>query len=152
MIDSTDKKILNLLQKDCKTSIKEIASKLSLTTTPIYERIKKMERDHIISKYVAIINKKSAGKNITAFCNVSLKEHSKEFIHQFEKQIIDITEIIECYHVAGIYDYMLKVVVNDMDAYHYFIYNKLSAIENIGNVRSSFVMNELKESTLIQFD
>ena len=123
---------------------------LGLTLTPVFERIKKLEKQGAISKYVAILNKEKIGRKLIAFCNVSIKEHSREFIHNFESQIIDFPEVMECYHIAGMYDYMLKINTRDMDSYHDFIYNKLATIENIGNVRSSFVMNELKNSTAHQ--
>lgn len=149
-LDNTDKKLLTLLQNDAKLTTKQLAHHLGLTLTPVFERIKKLEKQGAISKYVAILNKEKIGRKLIAFCNVSIKEHSREFIHNFESQIIDFPEVMECYHIAGMYDYMLKINTRDMDSYHDFIYNKLATIENIGNVRSSFVMNELKNSTAHQ--
>ncbi len=149
-LDATDKKLLTLLQNDAKLTTKQLAHHLGLTLTPVFERIKRLEKQGAISKYVAILNKEKIGRKLIAFCNVSIKEHSREFIHNFESQIIDFPEVMECYHIAGMYDYMLKINTRDMDSYHDFIYNKLATIENIGNVRSSFVMNELKNSTAHQ--
>ncbi len=149
-LDATDKKLLTLLQNDAKLTTKQLAHHLGLTLTPVFERIKRLEKQGAISKYVAILNKEKIGRKLIAFCNVSIKEHSREFIHNFESQIIDFPEVMECYHIAGMYDYMLKINTRDMDSYHDFIYNKLATIENIGNVRSSFVMNELKYSTAHQ--
>ncbi|TAJ15585.1 Lrp/AsnC family transcriptional regulator [Marinilabiliaceae bacterium JC017] len=145
--DKTDKKILELLQNDAKMTSKQIAHHLGLTQTPVFDRIKRLEKNGIIAKYVAILNKEKIGKNLIAFCNVSLKEHSKAIIRQFEEEIIQLPEVLECHHIAGMYDYMLKIITDDMEAYHQFIYNKLSSIDNIGNVQSSFVMNEIKCST-----
>ena len=149
-LDATDKKLLTLLQSDAKLTTKQLAHHLGLTLTPVFERIKRLEKQGAISKYVAILDKEKIGRKLIAFCNVSIKEHSREFIHNFESQIVNFPEVMECYHIAGMYDYMLKINTRDMDTYHDFIYNKLATIENIGNVRSSFVMNELKNSTAHQ--
>ncbi|NPA36056.1 MAG: Lrp/AsnC family transcriptional regulator [Chlorobi bacterium] len=149
-LDKTDKKLLMLLQKDAKLTTKQLAYHLGLTVTPVFERIKRLEKQGVIEKYVAILNKEKIGKKLIAFCNVSIKEHSREYIHHFESQIIKFPEVMECYHIAGMYDYMLKITTENMDSYHDFIYNKLATIENIGNVRSSFVMSELKNSTIHQ--
>jgi len=149
-IDETDKKLLMLLQKDAKLTTKQLAYHLGLTVTPVFERIKRLEKQGVIDRYVAILNKEKIGRKMIAFCNVSIKEHSREYIHHFEMQITKFPEVMECYHIAGMYDYMLKVTTENMDSYHDFIYNKLATIDNIGNVRSSFVMNELKNSTSYQ--
>ena len=148
-LDKTDIQILSFLQKDSKLTNKEIAAQLNLTTTPVYERIKKMEREGVIDRYVALINPSKVGLQLTAFCNVSLKEHSKEFIEQFEHEISKFSEVNECYHIAGMYDYLLRVIVADMSAYQNFIINKLATLENIGQVQSSFVMTKIKSSTAI---
>ncbi len=149
-LDKTDKKLLTLLQQDAKLTTKQLAHHLELTVTPVFERIKKLEKQGVISKYVALLDKEKIGLKLIAFCNVSIKEHSREYIYHFESQITKFSEVMECYHIAGMHDYMLKIVTKNMDSYHDFIYNKLATIENIGNVRSSFVMNELKNSTVHQ--
>lgn len=148
-IDNADRKILNMLQENANLTTKEIAAALSLTTTPVHERIKRLEREGLIKKYVALTDRKKLGKSMLAFSHVSLKEHSKEFLTKFESEITSFKEVIACYHVAGNYDYMIKVVVEDMDAYQDFIVNKLASMENIGNVHSSFVLNEIKFTTAI---
>ncbi len=150
-LDLIDIQILSFLQKDAKLTNKEIAAQLNLTTTPVYERIKKMEREGVIDKYVALINHQKVGLQLAAFCNVSLKEHSKIFIEKFETEILTFSEVNECYHIAGMFDYLLKVVVADMAAYQNFIINKLATLENIGTVQSSFVMTNIKQSTMIEF-
>ncbi len=147
-LDSTDRKLLMLLQEDAKLTTKQLAHHLGLTVTPVFERIKRLEKQGVIERYVAMLNKEKIGRKLIAFCNVSIKEHSREYIHHFETQITKFPEVMECYHIAGMYDYMLKVTTENMDSYHDFIYNKLATIDNIGNVRSSFVMNELKNSTV----
>ena len=149
MIDSTDKAILNLLQENAKYTIKELAAKLNLTATPIFERIKRLENDGYILSYNAKIDRKKIGLSLVSYCNVSLKSHETSFIEKFEKDIIQFDEVIECYHIAGMYDYLLKIMVKNMDEYHYFVANKLASIENIGQVQSAFVMTEVKSSSKI---
>lgn len=150
--DKTDRKLLMLLQSDAKQTTKQLAHHLSLTVTPVFERIRKLEKSGYITKYVALTDKRKLGKLLTVFCHVSLKEHNKEMIREFENKVMHIPEVMECHHVAGIHDYLLKVVADDMDAYHHFIYNKLTSIGNIANVNSSFVMNEIKYTTAHHLD
>jgi DNA-binding Lrp family transcriptional regulator len=142
--DATDKAILNLLQKDAKITIKEIANQLKLSTTPVFERIKRLERNNIIQKYTAMIDRKKVALALVAFCDVSLKEHAEQYLVKFEQEVQSLSEVVECYHIAGTYDYLLKVVVKDMEAYQHFVSKKLAVLENIGRVQSSFVMKEIK--------
>ncbi|MCP3928448.1 MAG: Lrp/AsnC family transcriptional regulator [Bacteroidetes bacterium] len=148
-LDATDKRILQLLQENAKLTNKEIAGKLGMSVTPIYERIKRLERGGVIKKYVAIVDKAKVGLPLVAFCNVSLKEHSQQYILRFEKEVHSLTEVIECYHVAGMFDYLIKVIIKDMEAYQYFIVHKLAALDNIGQVQSSFVLTNIKYSTIV---
>ncbi len=150
LLDPTDLRILDLLQKDAKLTNKEIAFKLGMTITPVYERIKKLEENGYISKYVALVDREKLGYHLVAFCNVSLKEHSSKYLSVFEREIHSIDEVIECYHIAGLFDYLLKVLARDMGTYQNFIVNKLAKLDNIGNVQSSFIMTEIKYSTHIK--
>jgi len=150
-IDATDKQILNLLQEDAKYTNKEIADKLNMTTTPIFARIKKLEREGFIQKYVALVDRKKAQLSLVAFCDVSLKEHTTEYLECFQKDVQLLEEVIECYHIAGMFDYLLKVVVPDMETYQNFVAKKLASLDNIGRVQSSFVMTEIKYSTALHF-
>lgn len=151
-IDTIDLAILNQLQNDSDVNIKELASKINLTPTPVYERIKRLERDGYILKYVALLDKYKLKKGMTVFCNVRLKEHAKNVGANFVKDIVALPEIVECYNIAGDYDFMLKIVVEDMVHYQDFVMHKLSTIENIGNTNSIFVMGEIKHSTALPFD
>ena len=146
-LDKTDRKLLMLLQNDAKLTNRQLAHHLDLTVTPVFERIRKLEKAGFITKYVALTDKKKLGKLLTVFCSVSLKEHNKGMIQEFENRITHVPEVMECHHIAGDHDYLLKVVATDMDAYHQFVYNKLTAIGNISNVNSSFVMHEIKYTT-----
>ena len=152
MMDVIDKKILTELQFDSKQTIKELSDKINLTPTPVYERIKKLEENGCIIGYKAQIDRFSIGLSLMVFCNISLKEHQAKFISQFEKEIQPLDEVMACYHLGGMYDYLLKICVRNMDEYQKFIANKLANIKNIANVQSSFVMKEIKESNHYNFN
>lgn len=146
-LDAIDLQLLNLLQKDAKMKHKELAAALGLTITPVYERIKRLEKSGVIRQYATLLNPKKIGKELICFCMVTLEKRSLEYLKAFEKAITPINEVMECYHLAGEYDYLLKVVVQDMNDYQGFIVNKLSAISNVGQVQSSFALSILKENT-----
>ncbi|SOE21104.1 Lrp/AsnC family transcriptional regulator, leucine-responsive regulatory protein [Spirosomataceae bacterium TFI 002] len=150
-IDPVDLKILKLLVKDGLTTNKEIAGELNLTTTPIHERIKRLRRDGVIEKYTIELNRKKLNRNLLVFCNVSLKEHAAEFLNRFESDIQTLPEVIECYCISGGSDFLLKILVSDMDDYKKFILNKLSALPNIANAQSQFVVKEVKQSSILDF-
>jgi len=148
-IDATDKKLLRLLQEDSKRTHKFYATQLGLSTTAVYERIKKLERSGVVSRYTAVLNKEKVHKNFVAFCHVKLLQHSKEFVLQFEKDITALEEVVSCFHLAGDYDYLLKIQLEDMAAYRHFLVSKLTAIPHIGSTQSAFVISEVKDSTHI---
>ncbi len=148
-LDAIDLRILKLLQQNAKLTNKEIAATIGMTITPVYERIKRMEESGFIRSYVALLDKEKMGFALVAYCNVSLKQHTQAYLENFEKEIRAIPEVTECYHIAGMYDYLLKAVVKDMQAYQQFIVNKLAKLDNIGTVQSSFVMKEIIEYTAL---
>ncbi|MFQ5446634.1 MAG: Lrp/AsnC family transcriptional regulator [Saprospiraceae bacterium] len=146
-LDATDISILSMLQDDARCTNKEIAGKLHMTTTPIFERVKRLERTGFIKKYVALLDRDKLDLHLVAFCNVQLKEHSAVFLQKFEKDVQSLEEVQEVYHVAGLFDYLLKVVIKDMTAYQSFVADKLAALDNIGRVQSAFVMKEILHTT-----
>lgn len=148
-LDDTDRRILQLLQQDAFQTNKELAAKLSLSTTPIYERIKRLEREGYIRGYVALVDKNKVGRSLVAYCQVSLKEHTQAFIREFEEEIGHLPEVIECYNIAGPYDYLLKIMVRDMDDYRRFLVEKLAVLAHIDGPQSAFVMAEIKHSTAL---
>jgi DNA-binding Lrp family transcriptional regulator len=143
-IDKVDRQILNVLQENAKTTHKEIAEKLFLTRTPVFDRIKKLERRGIIRKYVALLNPKKIDRGLTVLCFISLKVHGLKPVAEFQKEIQKNVKVMECYHLAGNFDFFLKVMVKDVEEYHSFALNDLSGINNISRVQSSFVLGELK--------
>jgi len=148
-IDTTDRKLLMLLQRDSNQTIKQLASQLNLTPTPVHERIKRLEKNGIIERYRAEIDAKKLGKSLMVLSHVSLQEHSKSLLHSFEEKIRALPEVIECYHVSGEHDYLLKVIIPDMQGYREFLTEKLAMIKNIGNVHSSFVVKAVKNDRII---
>ena len=150
-LDAIDKRIIQLLQKDGKMKIKEIASILKMTNTPVFDRIKRLEKTGFIKAYTAIVNNKKLGVQLIAFCSVTLEKHHIDYINQFVEDVKKIPEVVECYHIAGMFDYLLKIYIKDMTDYQLFITQKLSAIANIGRVQSSFVMTEIKNEPCFPF-
>mgnify|MGYP001377736089 FL=1 len=148
-IDELDKRILKHLQEDSKKTNKEIANDLKLSVTAIYERIKKLERDGVISKYVALVNPESVGKGFMVLCQIKLIQHKKDILTKFEKDITSLPEVVECLHVSGDYDYILKVLVKDMHEYREFMVAKLTSLDHIGSTKSIFTINKVKQSTII---
>ena len=147
MLDLTDKKLLSLLQQDTKKTTKELSLKLNLSVTAVYERIKKLEREGIIDKYVVLLNRHKIEKSFMVFCHLKLIQHTKEFVSQFEREVVQLDEVLECHHVSGDYDYILKIVVKDMEAYREFLVTKLTALQHIGSTHSTFIISEVKNTT-----
>lgn len=148
-LDNIDKKILMLLQENSRITNKELSEQLGLSTTPIFERVKKLEKSGLISKYVALLDRKLAGKELMALIAISLKQHSKPLIESFMRQINALPEVLEFFHTTGKSDFIIKVAIADMDEYQDFILNKLSAIDEVANLETSFVMSEIKSSTAL---
>ena len=149
-MDSIDKKLLQLLQTDSKKTTKELSLKLNLSVTAVYERIKKLERDGIIDKYVVLVNRSKVDKGFVVFCHLKLIQHTREFLTKFESEVVKLPEILECHHVSGDYDYILKIAVKDMKAYREFLVSKLTTLEHIGSTHSTFMISEVKNTTLIE--
>lgn len=149
IFDETDRKLLNLLQEDCKRTTKEYANTLNLSVTAVYERIKRLEKTGAISKYVALVDKKQVNRPFTVLCHVKLAQHTKDYVTLFEREVLKLKEVVECYHISGDYDYILKIHVSDMEKYREFMVSKLTAIQHIGSTQSSFVIEEVKHTTSI---
>ncbi len=149
MLDDIDKELLKLLQKDSKQTNKALSYALGLSVTAVYERIRKLEKNGIISKYVALIDKKKVAKAFVAFCHVKLVQHSQDYVMKFEREVRKLDEVLECYHISGDYDYLLKVLVEDMEAFREFMVKKLTNINHIGSTHSMFMISEVKHTTAI---
>ncbi|MBE7691813.1 Lrp/AsnC family transcriptional regulator [Tenacibaculum finnmarkense] len=148
-LDTIDKKLLVLLQKDSKQNTKQLSLHLGLSVTAVYERIKKLEREGVITQYVALLNKNKIEKDFLVFCHIKLEKHTKEYILVFEREINKLQEVTECFHVSGDYDYILKIYVKDMDEYREFMVHKLTALKHIGSTHSTFTIGQVKNSNTI---
>jgi Lrp/AsnC family transcriptional regulator, leucine-responsive regulatory protein len=145
-LDQKDLAILKLLQQNARITVKEISDKVHLSTTPVYERIKWMEETGVIRQYATLVDHSKIKKGLMVIVYVSLKQHNKTAGAKFIKSVNEMDEVIECYNISGEFDFMLKVAVEDMNAYYNFHVNKLSESENIGNVQSVFVMGVIKDT------
>ena len=148
-LDAIDLSILKLLQKNSKLTNKALSTHLSLSVTAVYERIKKLEKTGIIKGYVALLSKEKVEQSFVAFCHVKLIQHTQDNVKQFEKEVIKIDEVLECYHLSGDYDYLIKVHVKDMESYRKFMIEKLTNLNHIGSTHSMFMINEVKHTTAL---
>ena len=148
-LDTKDLAILKLLQDNARITVKEISEKVNLSTTPVYERIKWMEEKGVIKQYATLIDPVKLNKRLMVIGYVSLKQHNKTAGSKFVKTIQEMNEVLECYSISGEFDFMLKIVVEDMNAYYDFHVNRLSEMENIGNVQSVFVMGVVKDTHIL---
>lgn len=148
-LDQKDLAILKLLQYNARATVKEISDKVNLSTTPVFERIKWMEETGVIKQYATIVDPAKLNKRLMVIVYVSLKQHNKTAGSKFVKAIHEMNEVLECYSISGEFDFMLKIVVEDMNAYYDFHVNRLSEMENIGNVQSIFVMGVVKETHIL---
>ena len=148
-LDTKDLAILKLLQQNARITVKEIAENIHLSTTPVHERIKRMEETGVIKQYATLLDHTKVKKGLMVICYVSLKQHDKTAGGKFIKRMHELSEVIECYNISGEFDFMLKVVAENMDAYYDFHVNKLSQAENIGHVQSVFVMCVIIQTHLL---
>ena len=148
-MDSIDEKILEILQTNGMKTAKEMASELSLTTTPIYERIKKLQNSGIIKGYVALLDADLLGKNIIVFMNITIKDHHSEKRDEFVKQMESLKAVVEFYHTSGSFDFLAKVRFSNIKEYRDFLVNDVASIRNIGDIDSQIVLEEIKYSTKI---
>lgn len=148
-LDTIDHKILNLLQHNAKLNVNDIAQQLNLTKTPIYERIKRLEKDGVIDKYVALVNRQKVTPSIIVFLTGSLKVSKFDQTQDFYDAVMNIEEVLECYLLGGEKDFMLKVIAKDLDSYHEFYSAKIASIPHVGEIKSSFVLKEVKYDTAI---
>ncbi len=151
VLDKKDFAILALLQQNARMTVKEISEKIHLSTTPVHERIKRMEAEGVIKQYATILDFGKVKKGLMVICYVSLKAHSKNAGVKFISTINDLNEVIECFSISGEFDFMLKVVAENMDDYYNFHVNMLSQIENIGHVQSVFVMGVIKDTVQLVY-
>lgn len=145
-LDETDKKILRELQSDSRRTVKELASMIHLSSTPTFERVKRLEREGYIEKYSAVLNAEKLNCGFIAFCYLKMKQHTHENALRIMEAVVSIPEISECYNISGDYDFLLKVYTRDMKSYQNFLLRILGELDCIGSLNSSFVLGEVKNT------
>ena len=148
-LDKTDRKILNALQENAKLTTKELADRVSLSTSPTFERQKRLEREGYIQKYVALVDSHKVGNSIIMWCNIRLKQHTHDYIQEFMDAVQTIDEITDCYNTSGDFDFLIKVHARDMKAYQDFMLNTLGRMHCLGSLNSVFVIGEVKSTTKV---
>lgn len=143
-LDKVDLQILRTLQENARLTTKELAAQVSLSSTPVFERLKRLEREGYIKKYIAVLDADKLNQGFVVFCNVKLRRMNKDIAMEFTRIIQNIPEVTECYNISGSYDYLLKIYAPNMKYYQEFIINVLGTIDSLGSLESMFVMDEVK--------
>jgi Lrp/AsnC family leucine-responsive transcriptional regulator len=144
-LDKIDTLILRTLQHNARLTIKELAAEVHLSTTPVFERLKRLERQGYIKKYIAILDAQKLNQGFIVYCNVKLRRMNRDIAKDFVERIREVPQVTECYNISGNFDYLLKIHALDMKSYQEFILNVLGAIESVGSIESTFVMEEIKQ-------
>lgn len=143
-LDKVDLQILRTLQANARLTTKELAAQVSLSSTPVFERLKRLESGGYIKKYIAVLDAEKLNQGFVVFCSVKLRRLNRDIAAEFTRIIQDIPEVTECYNISGSYDYLLKIHAPNMKYYQEFILNVLGTIDSLGSLESTFVMNEVK--------
>ncbi len=143
-LDKVDLQILRTLQQNARLTTKELASRVSLSSTPVFERLKRLESNGYIKKYIAVLDADKLNQGFIVFCNVKMSRLSREIAQHFTEVVRSIPEVTECYNISGSFDYLLKIHAPNMKYYQEFVLNVLGTIENLGSLESTFVMDEIK--------
>ena len=149
ILDTIDVKLLKLLQQNSRLTTKELATEVGLSISPVYERVKRLENEGYIEKYVALLTPEKLNLGLIAYVTVKLSKQSNEAVAEFMKVVQNITEVTECYSVAGRFDFLMKVYAPNMHYYRTFVLDVLGNIESIGTIESTFVMTEVKQTTAL---
>lgn len=143
-LDKVDLQILRTLQENARLTTKELAAQVSLSSTPVFERLKRLEREGYIKKYIAVLDADKLNQGFVVFCNVKLRRMNKDIAMEFTRIVQQIPEVTECYNISGSYDYLLKIHAPNMKYYQEFIINVLGTVDSLGSLESMFVMDEVK--------
>ncbi len=148
-LDEIDNKILNLLQADARISNVDLADRVGLSPTPCARRVRGLEEDNTISRYVTLVNQKQVGLPVSVFISVSLEKQVEKSLEMFENAIADRPEVMECYLMTGDADYLLRVVTADLDEYEKFLIHHLTRVPGVSSIKSSFALKQVKYSTAL---
>ena len=145
-LDAIDRKILAALQADCQVTVQELAAKVGLSASPCHRRIKMLEDRGVISRYVALVDQKAIGLHVSVFISIKLERQKEEDLDRFARAISGWDEVLECYLMTGTRDYLLRVVAPDLAAYETFLKTKLTRLDGIASIESSFALSQVKYS------
>lgn len=143
-LDDRDEDILRALQENARLTNKELAAKVHLSTTPTYERVKRLERLGFIKQYATILDAAKLNKGFAVFCSIKLRRLNSEMAMAFTEMVKQIPEVTECYNISGSFDYLLRIQSPDMQYYQKFLLNVIGRHDNIASIESTFVMEEVK--------
>ena len=146
-LDDIDKRILDLLQKDAEMTHKEIADRLNRSITPIRARINSLKEDGYIKQYTVLLDAEKIDRGLIAYTQVILKKHTQKSLSEFSRQVGLLPEVMECYHMSGTYDFLLRIAIKDMHEYSSVLLAKLALINNVANLNTFFVISEVKYET-----
>lgn len=144
VLDAVDMEILRALQKNARLTTKELAAMVNLSTTPVFERVKRLEQRGYVKGYVAVLDAEKLGRGFVVFCSVKMRRIGREIAEDFARVVRSIPEVTECYNISGSYDYLLKIHAPNMKYYQEFVLNILGNIDHLGSLESTFVMDEIK--------
>ena len=148
-LDATDRKILAVLQSDSRVTMQELAERVNLSASPCHRRVKLMEESGVISRYIALVDQKALGLRVSVFVSIKLERQREEDLDRFAKAISGWEEVLECYLMTGTQDYLLRVVAPDLDAYEVFLKRKLTRLDGIASIQSSFALQQVKYSSAL---
>ena len=151
-LDDIDIKILDILQSKANITNANLASEVGISASGMIERVKRLENANVIRKYVALVDSEKVGKGTLALVSIYLAAHSKNAFEKFTREIIEISEVLECYHTSGEEDFVLKVVVKNISDFEYFILNKLTKISGVNKVKTNFILSTVKFDTKIHIE
>lgn len=146
-LDPTDTGILRLLQNDARLTHKELGQRLHKSVTPIHARVRRLQEEGYIKRYAAILDPKKIGRGLIVYTQVQLKQHAQESLLAFQAEVIKLPEVMECYHMTGAFDFLLRIAISDMDEYNHLVMDKLSILPDVGMMQSFFVMSEAKNES-----
>lgn len=144
LLDAVDMEILRALQKNARLTTKELAAMVNLSTTPVFERVKRLEQRGYVKGYVAVLDAEKLGRGFVVFCSVKMRRIGREIAEDFARVVRSIPEVTECYNISGSYDYLLKIHAPNMKYYQEFVLNILGNIDHLGSLESTFAMDEIK--------
>lgn len=150
-LDTVDLQILRTLQENARLTVKELAAEVNLSSTPVFERLKRLESSGYIKKYIAVLDAEKLNQGFVVFCNVKLRKMNRDIAAEFTRIVQGIPEVTECYNISGSFDYLLKIHAPNMKYYQEFILNVLGTVESLGSLESIFVMDEVKHDYGIHF-